>query len=126
MIKLLALVLALLPLTATAQPKQCRSISNELTSCQIDLARYKPIIMPSVKGSVVMGQTLTVTLTAPFPGEMYEFATSSGDWEWLELAGGNGFLVTYAPELVGTGWFVYRVLVNGQLYEYPVEIAVAP
>ena len=123
---ILCALLVLLPIAAAAQPKQCRSISNDLTSCQIDLARYKPITMASVKGSVTLGQSLTVTLTAPFPGELYEFATSSGDWEWVELAGGNGFLVTYAPELVGTGWFVYRVLVNGQLYEYPVEIAVAP
>ena|SRR5688572_11294070 len=119
------LVFVLVPVLAHAQPKQCRSYVNALSDCQADLAQYKPILMAAVTGSVAMGQSLTVTLPVP-SGSLSEFASSGHDWTYTNLAGGGGYSVTLIPEAPGLARLVYRVLINGQLYEYPVEITVVP
>jgi hypothetical protein len=122
---ILVALLVLAPLTISAQPKQCRSYVNALTDCQAELAQYKPIVMAATTGSVSMGQSLTVTLPVPM-GSLSEFAMFGHDWTYADLPGGGGYAVTLIPAAPGLARLVYRVLINGQLYEYPVEITVAP
>ena len=111
----------LLPGVASAQPKQCRSYSNALNTCQAELRQYEPVVMPAMTASVALGETLTLTLVVP-PGDRYEFASAAGDWDFQDISG--GYLVTFTPEALGTFRAVYRVLRQGQLEEYPVVVTV--